>query len=651
MIRRVNHYLLLHAGRTVTLACLLLTASPLSPQLHAAPAPTALWFNTIVAHWDRYDGPDYLDFLAEARPEVAQVGFYGITFYSLAHTPFGKGYPAHFPVQGTRECGEFFERLNREAHARGVKVVGHFNMTFIFGDPVKKAGFFEWYDHWDEAAFGPKPAADPTEMLQRDAAGKLVSTPSYSVGGWPEFHGCLNNPKWRACLKPMVKSAIARGVDGLIANYFYRRDCLCEHCVGGFRQFLSTNYTAAELRDTLGIADLKTHTFAEIPSWHDPAKTTPFKMAALRWSQEALKAAFDDVLITYGRKLKSDLIVAQWNHLGAFNQINGDERSVLPGALWGRGEDYLWYSTGNAASQTDLANGDLGDGTLQLRYIRGAFGPKPFLLGKYEQTRIRAAIAEGIANGGAGMGFYAPHQNPEGRAVFVSYFGFARTNRALYTGAQPAAELLLLYPRSAVHAGNVEPVARFKTLGRRLAKDGFAFDIMPDDILAPEHLKQRRAVTWCDAMALNANALKALADFRGIRLPVTSTNFPATADSWARNELSGVTRREGHPTVVLSLLRQPEKKRLLVHLVNYNRTEPPPKAPRAGRGPQDEQPIACENVTVRLALAPGERVKSVRLLSPDDAVKEIKLPVKQVGNSVSFTVPRVLVYAVAVVDL
>ena len=43
----------------------------------------------------------------------------------------------------------------------------------------------------------------------------------------------------------------------------------------------------------------------------------------------------------------------------------------------------------------------LGEGTLQARYIRGAFDDKPFTLGKYENTRIRVAIAELAANGGA----------------------------------------------------------------------------------------------------------------------------------------------------------------------------------------------------------------------------------------------------------
>jgi hypothetical protein len=642
MIRRMNSRFLPAAALALVL--------PLAARSATPPAPAdSRWFNTMVAHWTDYGVPEYVEFLRDARPEVAQVGFYGVTFHSLAHTPAYKGYPAHLPVQGNAECGAFFARLNRDIHALGLRAVGHFNTTFIFGEHTNKAGFFEWYAKWDEAQLGPKPAADPVSMLQVDASGKVISTLSYRVGGWPEYHGCLNNPQWRACLKAMVKLAVDRGVDGLIANYFYRRDCMCAHCVGGFRAWLGTNFTSAELKEKFSIADLKAHRFTEIPSWHNPMQTTPFKMAALRWTQEALKHDFDDVFITHGRALKPDLMVAQWNHLGAFSQINGDERSAMPGGLWGRGEDYLWYSTGNAASQTDLANGDLGDGTLQLRYILGAFGPKPFVLGKYEQTRLRATIAEGIANGGAGMGFYATYKNPAGREALVSYFNFARQHRDLYAGAQPAAELLVLYPRSAVHQGNVAPVEQFKRFGRRLVRDGFAFDVVPDDILSTQHLRGRRVLAWCDDSALEGQARAVIETFRGIRLPALSTNLPATADTWGANELAGVTRREGHPTSVLSLLRQPEKKRALVHLVNYNRTEPPANA-RMGRGPHEENPIACEQVPVRLALAPGERAKTVRLLSPDDA-KNSKLTIRQSADVATFTIPRVLVYAVAVVEV
>ena len=82
-----------------------------------------------------------------------QVGFHGAHFWSLGHTPQYNGYPAHFPVRGLDELGAWFEDLNGKLHARGVKVVGHFNVEFLVGDPEGAdgpRGFFKFYrDLWD----------------------------------------------------------------------------------------------------------------------------------------------------------------------------------------------------------------------------------------------------------------------------------------------------------------------------------------------------------------------------------------------------------------------------------------------------------------------------------------------------------------------
>src|SRR5207244_7989504 len=103
---------------------------------------------------------------------------------------------------------------------------------------------------------------------------------------------------------------------------------------------------------------------------------------------------------------------------------------MLAGNVWGRDADYLWYSTGSAAYFTDLAEGILGEGTLQARYIRGAFDSKPFTLGKYESTRIRVSIAELAANGGAPMGFYTRFKDDEARREIVRYYRFIEKNEA-----------------------------------------------------------------------------------------------------------------------------------------------------------------------------------------------------------------------------
>ena len=463
----------------------------------AAHATERFEFTRLIAHWSGYADPGYLPFVDEARPEVAQVGFYGAHFWSLADTPFGSGYPAHLPVRGHRECGEWFVRLNAELHRRGVKVVGHINVKFLVGDPAGPEGprgFFRFYrDQWDEKLLGPKPVADPTDLLEKDKTGKPISEQNYSIGGMREYWACLNNPHWHQVLKAWVRCGITRGVDGFIANYFYRHDCHCDYCVTAFRQYLRGRFTAGELKQRFAITNLAAHQFDEIVAWHDPAQSTPLRREMLRFSQIANKNAFDEVFVQFGRSLKADLIVAQWNHLGDFSQISGDERCLLPADLWGKDEDYLWYSTGDAANQTDLASGVLGEGTLQARYVRGAFDDKPFTLGKYESVRIRAAIAELAANGGAPMGFYTAFEDPEARREIVRFYDFLRRYESLYRANRPHAEVLLLFPRSRVHEGDVAAVGRFKQLGKHLLDAHVLFDVLPDDRKAGQAPRQSGA--------------------------------------------------------------------------------------------------------------------------------------------------------------
>jgi len=588
------------------------------PATCPAEEPPRLEFTRMVAHWAEYADPNYLPFIEEAQPEVAQFGFYGAHFWSLAHTPFGKGYPAHFPVQGLTECGQWFANMNRELHTRNVKVVGHFNVKFLVGDPdgpEGPRGFFKFYrDLWDEQVLGPKPVADPLELLERRRDGSPITNNSYSIGKMTEYWACLNNPAWRQVLKAWVKYAVNQGVDGLIANYFYRHDCHCQHCVAGFKAYLAKRYTADELREAFGIEDLASHQFEEIVCWHKPEESTPLRREMLRWSQIANKQAFDEVFIEYGRSLKPDLRVAQWNHLSFFSQINGDERCLLPAELWGRGEDYLWYSSGAAAYFTDLEEGILGEVTLQARYIRGAFDDKPFTIGKYESTRTRVAIAELAANGGAPMGFYARFRDPEARAEIARYYQFMKRYDNLYRANRPHAEVVLLYPRSHVHQGNLEPLARFKEQGLELLNRHVLFDVLPDDIVTPDKL--RPYVLVID--------------------PANMPKLPALPGT--------LSRFTGPTTVRVSANKPAEGNELDLHLVNYNRIEPEKKR-SGGRGIAEEKPITVEAFGVDLRLPAGLVVRRATWITPEQPD----------GTPVSFSVnegrlrcdvPQFLVYGV-----
>jgi hypothetical protein len=502
--------------------------------------------------------------------------------------------------------------------------VGHFNVKFLVGDPAAPEGprgFFKFYrDLWDEAELGPRPVANPIELLERDAQGVPLVNHNYKIGGMAEYWGCLNNPHWLAVLKTWTRRGIERGVDGYMINYFYRHNCLCDHCQREFKTYLAERFTPDDLRRSFNIADLKRHVFPEIVAWHNPQESTPLRREMLRFSQIANKRAFDEVFIRYGRSLRPGLIVGQWNHLGNFNQISGDERSLLPAELWGKDEDYLWYSTGGSACFTDLAEGFLGEGTLHARYIRGSFADKPFTLGKYENTRIRVAIAELAANGGAPMGFYTRFTDPAARAEIVRYYNFLHRYNDLHKANRPHSEVALLYPRRAVLEGNLQPLEAFRDLGKRLLDQHVLFDVRPDDAATDEQLVAYRHV------------------FR-LQPPVIDVSGELPSDVRA-----AISRFEAPATVRVSANRPAGSDDVTLHFVNYNRTEPEKKH-SPGSGILDEKPIACQPFAVNFALPAGYRVTRVEAMTPEQqAARELKF--EAAGNRIRFSTPGFLVYAV-----
>ena len=126
-----------------------------------------------------------------------------------------------------------------------------------------------------------------------------------------EYWACLRNPHWQTVMKALVKRGVERGVDGFIANYFYRHNCLCKYCQSGFRTYLSERHEPAELEQQFGIENVATHEFDEIVYWHKPEESTPLRREMLRWSQISNKQVFDEIFLKYGRSLKPNLMLPQ----------------------------------------------------------------------------------------------------------------------------------------------------------------------------------------------------------------------------------------------------------------------------------------------------------------------------------------------------
>ena len=602
------------------------SAPPPTPE-----APERLEFTRMIVHWSQYLEPGYLEFIEEAEPEIAQVGFYGADFWTLAHMPdehkglTGPVLPIHAgavqaddPAERIRLSGEYFENINAELKKRGVKPIGHFDVSkYLLGLPDASGkltgGFFTFYNElWDEAELGPKPVEDPIDLLAKNADGTPYFTTDADAAPYNVYMACPSNPHWRNVEKAWVKRGIERGVDGFQINYFYRVNCLCEHCRRGFKAHLRDRFTAEELRTQFDIADLDAHEFTEIVSRHNPNETTPLRLEMQRFSDITNKESFDEVFHEYGRSLKPDLITSVWGHssgdFGNPPRGNNDERMMLPTELWGKDESYLWYCLGKQ------------EPTLQLRYLRGSFDDKPYTVCHYENVKIRASMAELMANGGAPMAKYINFTDPAARAELVRYYQFLKRYDDVYRANRPYGEAVLLHPRSHNQKGElIAAMTAFQKIGNRLMDEHVLFDVVPDEVITAE-----QTATYTRAYDISAEG---------------------RIDDETFDEIS---RFDAPEKVRVSASRPAEGNEVTLHFVNYNREEGPEGY--RGNGIADEKPIPVPSVGVDFVVPQGYRAVKVEALSPEQPDSQ-ELTIETNGNRVQFTVPEFLVYGIARIHL
>ena len=88
-----------------------------------AKQPPSIWFNTLVANWPDYAKPEFLQFLHDAKPEVAQVGFYRLSYYSFVPNAMIKGYMTSMPVEGFAETQQWLRDYNNKLHQEHINTL------------------------------------------------------------------------------------------------------------------------------------------------------------------------------------------------------------------------------------------------------------------------------------------------------------------------------------------------------------------------------------------------------------------------------------------------------------------------------------------------------------------------------------------------
>ena len=150
---------------------------------------------------------------------------------------------------------ERLRRLNAAMHDGGCeKIVSYICIMTIGGDPAKRTGYWEFYDHWSDLlplGIGPKPATDPEEWNQRKADGSphhfyRKEHPAYRP--MYRYSQCLNNPHWQQYIRWVVKMNARAGYDGNFVDNANSHRCHCGRCQRLFEEYLSGKYTAEDRR-------------------------------------------------------------------------------------------------------------------------------------------------------------------------------------------------------------------------------------------------------------------------------------------------------------------------------------------------------------------------------------------------------------------
>jgi hypothetical protein len=573
----------------------------------------------------------------EHSPEmVAELKALGINFVMM-HAYKGYG------LEAERESMADAVHFSKLCHEGGLHV-GVYNYSGAFGWEL----FF-------------RERADAREWLLTDQSAKPITYGSSQY----RYYWNRNHPAARAFYQDIVRFAVRDIQADLIHfdNYGYGPGfdtCSVER----FRQYLRQTFTARELK-AAGIRDLETV--------YPPMDSEPNDLRRRAWKDftcQSLADSYSD-MTRYARRLRKDILL-ECNPPPPGDHIRPpvDHGRILPGgeAFWEEGPEPGYRN-----------------GVLHSRIRTYKIG-RSFENSVFAYTRNPIEAAEAMAFNRDCLGCVCwfeygkivrmPGAKEPMSTNLLPFIRFFNTNRDLFCNTTAVADVAVLrsFP-SQVFADN-----KWRKLTDRVEKalieNCVPFQTIHDSQLT--NLRHYRAIVLAGCVALSDHQIKLLKRFVADGGKLCVIGPAATHDEWLRPRakpglgdtlterlastlappsggarlptscvayysesddcIAAVRQSCGgqfslNVTAPASLCAELTEQggRQLVHLVNYRENQP------------------ATNVTVNLVLPPGNTAKTVRLTSPEREAST-DLTFEQRADAVTFTVPHVNTYEIAVVE-
>lgn len=676
-----------------------------------APTLTKAPFTYILDYGaDHIRSADYIQRISQAPPTLLHLGkdvpfthnWGPIQALGGENQAFGKRKPyakeddiRRLSPAETHERIADLTQLASDLHRAGARWVTPYicSMT-IGGHPQRRAGFWEFYDAWDEyQAFGlgPRPAADPLQWLQVDANGKPVFFYSFQSDFYPpyepniRFAACQNHPEWRMWTERVVENIARCGFDGVFVDNAGSLRCWCAICREKWRTWLDGRYSTAEREALFGAAD---------PEMGEPrqpgllwAETQRFRCACL---QEHLRAIAD-----------------------AGQRITGKRFLVFPNGGEKRPEhivhiyadaDWIMYERSLGPNGThpgmvlrpiveDLALKKYNDNIFEYKYVQCLRrNVRPILLTRpgynlpkaeralLEMTVASAALGNAEAAAFGGGGGFLQRADPGLMQVQRQYRQFFERHATLYEGLDSLADVaIVMLPDLAWLKGTTEHQLEARKATQSLLDAHVLFDYVIADQVTLENLSKYAAVLLPRVSHLTDDQARALCRYvesggilvmtgagpefddrgRPLASPLAELFAISPGESEAVRQLGkGAVHAVARPSqwletdvgrafstivgpgasalakVRVNAFRQPDAVRYVIHLVNYN----------VPLGITGGDPETQRDIELALALPGIATAARLRCYDPQGGTTEAPAEIKD--GKVRFKVAELSIYCV-----
>lgn len=700
--------------RTLRFSVLLLILPGLALGAPAVPVLSKAPFTYILDYGPNHiHSPAYLEGLSQAPPTLLHLGkdvpfthnWGPIQALGGENQAYGKRKPyskeddiRRLSPAETRQRVADLTQLATDLHQAGVKWVTPYicSMT-IGGHPQRRAGFWEFFDHWDEYhafGLGPRPAADPFQWLQQTADGKPVFFYPFQGEFYPVYEpnlryvACQNRPEWRYWTEKVVENIARCGFDGVFVDNAGSLRCACLVCQQKWRTWINGRYTAAQRQGLFG---------TQTPAMADgkqpgllQAETQRFRCACLKEHLAAIADAGRRVtgrpflVFPNGGEKRPEHIL----HIYPDTDLIMFERSVGPHGT----------HPGMVLRPVveDIRIKKYNDNVFEYKFVqclRRKVRPMMLTRPGYNVPRAErmllemnldsAALGNAEAAAFGGGGGFLQRADPGLMQVQKQYRHFFEQHPSLYEGFDSFAEVaVVVLPDLAWLDGNAQHQLEVRKVTGSLLDGHVLFDYLIADQVTSANLAKFAAVLLPRVSHLADDQAEALQQYvraggvlvvtgaapvfndqgrRPVQPPLADlidALSPAKAEGARRvgkgavgyvpalptGGIKQAAGREfsimgGLPTPALSKVRvnafrQPGRSRYVVHLVNYN-------VPLGVEAREPDVPRGIE-VTLRL---PGITVApKVRCHDPQGQAADLPSEVKE--GKVRFTVPDVRIYKV-----